>query len=253
MALSQEIKGTAPVATAPTATPKNADTARKQLHQQFKAEGEALGAQMTEDQKALEGSKSASIAFICALGNPKQKQDRVSGKQSIPCYKPVGYKFMALEDVKVPVFPIKDGYQTLIDVDVAAASEVTVKKGQTFVCNLREFGELISKTQFGGSFEGNGKRVYLGVTFSGSRLEPYPILRTAEGSVKESMELIADVTENADGTKNYTIKDEYAEKFAVLLKGRKASRSGAGTAKTAEAGESARNIARALQSYYAKH
>lgn len=250
MALSQEVAGATAV-TAPV-TAKGSNSTRKVFHQKFREEGAAIGANLTEEQKAAEGSKSGAVAYICALGNPKQKQDRVSGGQSVPCYKPVGYKFIALEDMTVPVLPLKDG-GTLIDVDVAQRSEIKVKKGQEFVCNLREFGELISKPQYGGAFEGNGKRVYLGVTFSGNRTDPYPILRTSEGSVKETMELVANVNKNADGTDAYAVKEEYAEKFGVLFRGRKASRSGAGSAKASAAGASAKDLARALQAYYAKH
>lgn len=249
-------ENTGAVGTAPASIPTDkggADTLRKKVHQEFKDRGAALGAQLTEEQIALEGSKSGDVAFVCAVGNPKQKQDRVSKGQSVPCYKPVGYKFKALADIKVPVLPLKDGCKTLIDVDVQAETEVAVKKGQTFVCNLREYGALISRPEYGGTFDGEGKRVYLGVTFSGERLDPYPILKAAEGSVKETMDLIADVTKNADGTDKYTIKPEYEEKFAVLLKPRKIERNSAGGAKASEAGQSAKNVARALSDWYSNH
>lgn len=234
-----------------------ADTIRKDGHAQFKARGEALGAQMSEEEKAKEGTKRGAIAFVCALGNPKQKQDRVTGGKSVPCYKPVGYKFEALEDIVVPVIPLKDNYTSLIDVAVENASTITVKAGDTFVCNLREYGALISQTEYNGIFNGKGREVFLGVTFAGNRTEPYPILKASEGSVKENMELIADVEEvkGADGapTKKYTVKDEYAEKFGMLFKARSATRTGSGSARASEAGVAASNLARALQDYYTKH
>ena len=235
----------------------NADTVRKEGHAEFKARGEALGAQMSAEEKAQEGTKRGAIAFVCALGNPKQKQDRMSGGKAVPCFKPVGYKFKALEDVQVPVIPLKENYTSLIDVAVENATTVTVKAGQMFSCNLREYGALISQTEYNGIFNGEGREVFLGVTFSGSRQEPYPILKASEGSVKENMELIADVEEvkGADGAavKKYTVKDEYAEKFGMLFKARSATRTGSGSSRASEAGIAASNIASALQDYYTKH
>lgn len=258
MALSQAIKkGNAPAEskTVIQSSPK-ADSGRTDKHAKFKAHGESIGAAMTAEEKAKEGSMRSAVAFVCALGNPKQKQDRVEKGKSVPCYKPVGYKFKALQDIMVPVIPLKENYQTLIDVAIENATEVPVKAGETFVCNLREYGALISKTEYNGIFNGEDKEVFLGVTFSGSREEPYPILKSSVGSVKETMELVATVEEikGADGavTKKYTVKPEYEEKFGVLFKARSTSRVG-GSAKASEAGVAASNLARALQDYYTKH
>lgn len=260
MALSQAVKGgVAPAdSKAPIKTSGgNADTTRTNKHADFKALGESIGASMTAEDKAKEGSMRGAVAFVCALGNPKQKQDRVEKGKSVPCYKPVGYKFKALQDIMVPVIPLKENYNSLIDVAIENATEVPVKAGETFICNLREYGALISKTEFNGIFNGEGREVFLGVTFSGTREEPYPILKAAEGSIKETMELVANVEEvkGTDGavTKKYTVKDEFAEKFGMLFKARSTSRSGAGSARASEAGVSASNIARALQDYYTKH
>ena len=234
-----------------------ADTNRRNDHAEFKARGEALGAQMSAEEKSKEGTKRGAIAFVCALGNPKQKQDRVTGGKSVPCFKPVGYKFKALEDIVVPVIPLKENYTSLIDVAVENATTRTVKAGETFDCNLREYGALISQTEYNGIFNGEGREVFLGVTFAGNRTEPYPILKASEGSIKENMELIADEEKikGADGAevKKYTVKEEYAEKFGMLFKVRSAARTGSGSARASEAGVAASNIARALQDYYTKH
>ena len=55
-----------------------------------------LRAQMSEDEKALEGSKSDKVAFVCALGDPNRKQARVENKTTIPSYVVVGYKVKVL-------------------------------------------------------------------------------------------------------------------------------------------------------------
>ena len=62
----------------------------------FRAEGAKIRAAMSQDERAVEGKKSDTIAFVSALGNPARKQDRVEGGKSIPCYEVVGYKFKAL-------------------------------------------------------------------------------------------------------------------------------------------------------------
>lgn len=264
MALSKTVEGNVKPVVTPAESTKvvaggsKADTQRKMGHQDFKARGESIGAKMSEEEKAREGVKRGAIAFVCALGNPKQRQDRVVEKgKSVECWKPVGYKFKALEDITVPVIPLKENYQSLIDVAIENATEVPVKAGEEFVCNLREYGALISRTEYNGIFNGEGKEVYLGVTFSGNRTDPYPILKAKEGSIKSNMELVAseEVVQGADGTttKKYTVKPEYAEKFGVLFKTRSASRTGRGTAKTSEQGVAASCIARALADYYAKH
>ena len=263
MALSKVTAGQVEPASIPAESSKvvangaKADTPRKAGHQDFKARGESIGAKMSEEEKAREGVKRGAIAFVCALGNPKQRQDRVAAGKNVVCWKPVGYKFKALEDITVPVIPLKENYQTLIDVAIENATEVPVKAGEEFVCNLREYGALISRTEYNGIFNGEGKEVYLGVTFSGSRQDPYPILKAKDGSIKANMELVADEEDitGADGStiKKYTVKPEYAEKFGVLFKARSASRTGRGTAKTSEQGVAASCIARALADYYAKH
>lgn len=255
MALSTAVNGATPAVNAVPVQPKSGDTIRKRAHQDFKDLGESIGEKMSLEEKALEGTKCGAIQFVCAIGNPKQKQDRVSGGQAVPCFKPVGYKFKALEDVSVPCIPLKEDQTSLIDVDVAAQSEVKIKKGTEFQLNLREYGELISRTEYNGIFNGGGQEVYVGVTFSGDRTEPYPILKSSAGSVKANMDLIANVTETSkDGkvVKSYEVKPEYAEKFAVLLKTRSASRTGKGGTKSSEAGQSAKAVARALSAYYAK-
>ena len=235
------------------------DTKRRNSHAEFKTLGESLGAKMSAEEKAKEGTKRGAVAFVCALGNPKMKQDRVSKGQIIPCFKPVGYKFKALENIVIPVIPLKDNCASLIDVAVENATTRPVKAGEEFVLNLREYGALISQTEYNGSFSGEGREVFLGVTFSGERTEPYPILKSAAGagSIKENMELIAneEIVKGADGAdvKKYTVKPEYAEKFGMLFKTHSAKRTGLGSAKSSEAGVAASNIARALQDYYNKH
>lgn len=267
MALSKVAGVTPEITTAPAESTKvigsvNGNSPRRQGHDEFKSLGESIGANMTAEEKALEGTKRGAVAFVCALGDPRKRQDRAVGREdgkqkSVPCWKPVGYKFKALEDIMVPQIPLKENNTSLIDVAVENATEVPVKAGEEFILNLREYGTLISKTEYNGVFNGEGKTVYLGVTFSGNRSEPYPIMRAEGGSVKTNMELIADEEKvhTADGREvsKYTVKPEYADKFGVLFKTRSISRSARSGEKSNEKALAASNIARALQDYYSKN
>lgn len=258
MALSAVVKETKETTVKPAVATAQAtkaqDSERVKAHEEFKNKGESIGQMLTEEQRLLEGTKRASIQFIRALGNPKQKQDRVSKGAAVGSYKPIGYLLKALEDITIKKFPLKANCVNLIDVNLDAVSTKTIKAGEEFEVNIRELGDLISKTEFNGFFTGGGKEVYLGVTFSGERTEPLPILKAKEGSIKENMELVATETVGADGKKTYTVLPQYEETFGVLFTARKATRTSKGNGgRTSEQGQSAANIARALQDYYATH
>lgn len=252
MAISDEldaIKKKGKGATAPEGeAKKKAGATGNTATAQFKASGQAARAGMSDDQKAIEGSKSDKVAFVCALGDPNKKQTRVEGGQAKDSYTVVGYKFQALEDCTVPVAPLKKGFKHLAD--VGEFSEKQVKAGETIVCNLVEAGAFISKIEYAGKFTGNGEPVGLSAKCSASREVPLPILRrlTSSGSIKDNMELIADMV-GADGTNKGTpqIKPEYAETFGVLYEKRgKVTKPGKG-AKAAEATE---DIAAAFRAFY---
>lgn len=218
----------------------------------FKAKGAALRAQMSDDQKATEGSKSDKVAFVCALGDPSRKQARVENKTSVPSYVVVGYKFRALEDMTVPHAPLKQGMRTILDVE--EATEKQIPAGQEFHLNIVETAMLISRVEYAGRFSGEGVQVALSVKTSNDREEPLPILnKVGAGSIKENMELIADMV-GGDGTEKNRgtaqVKDEYAETFGALYTRRSLQKKSAGATK--KAGEGQADIAAAFRAYYGK-
>lgn len=218
----------------------------------FKAKGAALRAQMSDDQKAVEGSKSDKVAFVCALGDPSRKQARVENKTSVPSYVVVGYKFRALEDMTVPKAPLKQGMRTILDVE--EPTERQVAAGEEFHMNIVETAMLISRVEYAGRFSGEGTQVALSVKTSNDREEPLPILnKVGAGSIKENMELIADMV-GGDGTdKNRgtaQVKAEYAETFGALYTRRSLQKKSAGAAK--KAGEGQADIAAAFRAYYGR-
>lgn len=238
-------------APAPAPTPSGAKGVATKT-ELFKQKGQSIRAQMTEDQKAAEGSKSDKIAFVCALGDPARKQARVENKTSVPSYVVVGYKFRALEDVMVPKAPLKQGMKNILDVE--EATERPVKAGEEFHMNIVETAMLISRVEYAGRFSGEGTQVALSVKTSTDREEPLPILnKIGAGSIKENMELIADMV-GGDGTEKNRgtaqVKDEYAETFGALYNRSRLAKKSAGAAK--KAGEGQADIAAAFRAYYNK-
>lgn len=238
-------EGTA-TATAPVADAKKAGTTKTDA---FKAQGAAIRAQMSEDQKAIEGSKSEKVAFVCALGDPNKKQARVEGKQSIDSYSVVGYKFKALEDMTVPFAPLKADWRSIIDVE--AATERTVKAGEVFALNLVETAQLISRIEYAGKFSGEDDVVVISAKSSKDRQDPLPILsKQGTGSIKANMELIAEMQgATADSKGTPVIKDEFKDTLGNLYAKKRVSKA-TGT-KAKKAGEGQADIAAAFRNLYA--
>lgn len=220
-------------------------------NQVFTQKGASLRAQMTEDQKAIEGSKSDKVAFICTLGDPNKKQSRKEGKENKPSFTVVGYKFKVLEDMEVPKAPLKADFKSFIDVE--PPTMVPVKAGTVVVLNLVETGMFISRTEFAGRFTGEGQEVSITAKHSQNRTEPLPVLRQSSGagSIKSNMELIADMvgaTATSKGTPK--IKEEFAEVFGVLYTRKSAGKKSTGGADRKE-GEATKNVAAAFRALYA--
>jgi hypothetical protein len=243
MALSDKITASA-TETAPVTAPKA--TASKTSA--FKDKGASLRAQMSEDQKAVEGSKSDKVAFVCALGDPNRKQARVENKTSVPSFVVVGYKFKVLEDMDVPFAPLKQGMKSILDVEPATTKHVSA--GTIVALNIVETAMFISQIEFAGKFSGEGIEVCLSAKASQDRPDPLPILnKQGTGSIKENMELIADMVgadANSKGTPQ--IKAEFVESFGALYTKKSITKTSSATKK---AGEGQKDIAAAFRNYYA--
>lgn len=214
----------------------------------FKQTGVSVREQMTEEQKALEGSKSGAVKFITALGNPKKPVKRVQGGERLPSYEVVGYKFEALEPVQVPTCLPKKGAKSNMDVEPPTWREV--KAGEQFDLSCAELGVMIAGIEYAGIFNGGGDEVILHVTISKARGGvPNTVLKRREGALKSDLTLIADKEKGENGKSTYTVKPEYAEKFGYLFVQTPTNR---GTAGATKVGESPRELAAALRVYSAK-
>ena len=248
MSLSNQVMGAKPVATAApaTAAPK-AETTQNGDHEAFRLSGESIRKSKSADEKALEGSKSGAIAFVACLGDPNKPQPRRDGKEDVDSFVVVGYRFKAIEAVSVPKANLKSGFKSLMDVE--DMTEVAIKKGQTFDLNIFEAGVLISRPEYSGRFTGEDKEVSLTIKFSKTRKEPLPVLKLdGKGSIKLGMILVADMVPTAGNPKGTPkVKDEFAEKFAVLYIRKSAGSRSA--AKVAQKGESQADLAAAFNAY----
>lgn len=252
MALSSkmdEMKATAPVApTAPTAPAAKAGTAKGDDRvKTFKKRGDAILAGLSDAEKDVLGSKSATITFVCCAGDPQRQQSRKSKGEDIPSHKVVGYVFTSSEDIVVPFAPLKQGaaYPT----DVEEFSTRTVKAGEKFVLNNMEVGKFLSQVEYDGKVCGEGgKVVTLTAKANQTAKDILPILRTAEGSIKEGMDLIATEQVGEDGKTKFVLKDFYKESFGNYYTKRAVVRS-SGATKAATESHSA--LAAAFRELYA--
>lgn len=237
----------APVAPTTAPAPEVSKSTKKgkgnPAFQDFKASGAAARENYSDEEKALEGSKSDKVQYVIALANPARAVKRVEKGENKASYMVVGYRFKALEDMMVPSAPMLSKTNPMECGDV---TEVPVKKGQEFDLTLFEMGVMISKIEFGGIFNGGGDEVVMHVTMSAQRNnEPLTVLKRRSAPIKDNITLIADVTEK-NGKKSYEVKPEFAEKFGILFTKRKSK---AGSASSAVAGESPKDLSAAFRTY----
>lgn len=246
-------------AAAPTPAPASESAAPKgkgdgnDAAERFKKVGASIRAKMTEDQKAVEGSKRDKVEFVCALGNPANRQDRATEGTTVLSYKVVGYKFRLLEDMDVPRADIKPDWKTMLDVNPPTYEHHAA--GDVVALNIVETGIFITQTEFAGQFTGGDTAVICTVKYSQDRGDAMPVLaKVGKGSVKEGMELIADMVggdgKTLKGGAKPVVKPEFADKFGVLYRKRSLGSKGTGQAKVA--GENQANLAAAFRAMYAK-
>jgi len=213
----------------------------------FRAMGREFRAGMSDDMKAAEGSKANTLAFVAALGDPRQRQDRVANNASLESYLVVGFRFRAIEPVTYEKIPLKTGARDIIDVDYDAHTPVTVQAGEEFDLNLMEMARLLADPLYAGSATGGEKGVYLTFKDSKARKDMLPVLSCiGKGSVKEGMILIGQKVD--DNT--WAAKPEFAEKFGVLYTKKAAVRKGSAAAK--DPNNTRKEVAASFYSFFLK-
>lgn len=106
-------------------------------------------------------SKSGTIAFVAALGDPSQDDTttKVENGKEVKIVDPtiVGYRFKALEDIEVPEIGTTDAFSINKSMDYNEANinkTKKVKKGETFDLTKFETGVLLSPPEFNGKVTG---------------------------------------------------------------------------------------------------
>lgn len=248
MAITDELKNANGAVEAPKAPTAGASSEASQLNAQFRAKGTAIRANMSDAEKQAEGSKSATLEFVHALGNPRKTQPRKEGNQTIPSIQVVGFTFKTTEDIDVPVYPYLEGASSsLLKVDFTKETK-HIAAGTEFNLNLMETAGLLSRVEYAGKATGGSKPVALSSTVSKERKEPLPQLRleAANGSVKEGMVEVA--TKDAS-TGKWIVKPEF-EEYKNLFIQRAGGRPGTGAPKAS--GEATKDIAAAFRDFIAK-
>lgn len=246
-AVAEPVEATAEATPTPATGVAGAKTSKSKVDA-FKAKGELLRKKLSEDEKKLEGSKSDKVQFICALGDPSRKQARTKDKVSVNSYVVVGYKFKVLEDMTIMKAPYKETYKSPFDVE--QATPVAVKAGEIVSLNIMETAMFISKIEFAGCFNGGGKEVTLSAAAAKDREQVLPILKLKDGSIKEGMELIAEMIGVGEGKKGTPqVKEEYKKDFGVLFTKKAMERKKKSTASKAK-GESQKNLAAAFRAMF---
>lgn len=213
---------------APKAAPSGAGAKVSAESAAFRAAGKELIANMTDDQRAAMGSKSNTIAFVAALGDPRQRQDRVAGNTTLPSFLVVGFRFKAVEPLTYVKKPLKPQPKDILDVDYACTEEVTVPAGEMFDLNLIETARLLAQPVYGGSATGSEKGVFLTYKESKARKDPLPVLSCiGKGSVKEGMIPIGQQI----GDKEWEVLPEFQAIFAPLYMKKSAVKKASGASK----------------------
>lgn len=251
MSMSDKMSQAGGIVTPQSKAPASATTVSKQSGNKkteaFKASGEAIRAQMSDDQKAIEGSKSDKVAFVACLGNPARAQARKTGGEYTDSYQVVGYQLKVLEDCAVPVAPLAEQCKDILDV-VTPPSMRNAKAGEVVNLNVVETAMFISRPEYAGTFAGEGKTVYISAVSSQARKDPYPCLKTTDGSIKENMILIAEMEGQENGKGGVPrIKEEFAA-FAPLYVKKKSKRAGSGASRVQ--GDAIKNTAAAFRQLY---
>lgn len=228
------------------ATKKTAGSAKADA---FKNQGALARQSMTPEQREMEGSKSGEVAFVACLGNPARSQSRKVGGHYDPSYQVVGYKFKALADVDVPVAPFKEGCKDILEVNRTDETR-HISAGEEFDLNVMETAYLICRPEYAGTFNGEGRGVFISPTISATRQDPAPCMKATEGSIKENMILVAEMVDQSPDGKGgrAVVKPEY-QAFAELFKARSTRRGGTSAASKAK-GESVKNTAAAFRELF---
>lgn len=210
----------------------------------FKAEGAKLRETNAELYADGEGSMQDKVAFVATLVDPSKSQPRTSNGASVPGFKVIGYRFKLLDNMEIPKADLKEGCKTLVDTEPIQMEQKAA--GEEVDLNLVETAYLISQPQFAGKFTGEGVEVCLTAKKAKSRDELLPVLRKANGVIKDNYIEVASVVKDENGKKDVTLLPEFEKFKPIVIRTRGGKKAGTSKKKA----ESAANLAAAFFNLY---
>ncbi len=187
----------------------------------YRKEGEFERGQMSEADKAKEGSARADIAFVTCLSS----KSSISPKDGTPV--PVGYRLqnvsnhpITVETMKFNVYPTERSKRAKnqFDVDTQNRGTKTVQPGQMFNVNPVEMAALISRLEYSGYFNGGDKgQVKLTAQLVGDESIPRPSLVFTDKNQKIRTIFEEITAKVGEGKGHWVCKDEYKEEFEALF------------------------------------
>lgn len=238
--------------TPPKATAKGKTTNPKL--EQFQAMGEASYNSMSDDEKALSRSKSATLKFLgFAVLNGKQTESRArkgaDGTSSrVKAAKDVGLVFVSDEAITVPLIDVRHGFKTVVTAD--QIQERQIAAGQNFILTKLEAMYLLARNEYSGHFVSDNGECYMNINTSkygndNGNAIPTPTFNGVGFAIHDLV--IAIDTQKSDGTWEINKSEPEAQRFSVYYEVRKAQRSSAGTGTKAPSQDKPTIVAAALR------
>jgi len=197
----------------------------KSAADQVRAQGEAVIESLTDEERAIIGSKSNTVIFKVLLGlASKRSNRRVSEGQNNACSTPIAGVYVLTEDAEIPRINVELDNETGIDPD-KDITWVLQKAGEEFDMTHYEFMYFITQPQYAGEFavEGNSKGGFFSAKLpnylNGKAKLPTPVVNIRGEAIKAN---IVNIDEKV-GDK-WQIKEEYKERYGALIKPRVAVR-----------------------------
>lgn len=201
------------------------DDASKEARKVMAKQGAEIISSMTDEEKAVIGSKSHTLHFVQLLGLASKRSSRAisATNESRPCPTAVGITLYSDEPINVPKIDVRLDKDTGIDPEKDITFRA-VAAGEKFNLNYYEFMFLIVQPEYSG-YCSNAQNPQ-GIVFiprmpayleSRAKL-PTPTINFAPGagSIKAG---IFEIDELVPGTTDqYVIKPEYEAEFGALLK-----------------------------------
>lgn len=210
------------------ATGGSASRKKTSASDQVRKRGDAILSEMTDEERAVVGSKSHTLIFKTLLGlASKRSNRRVTDARNLDCSTAVGGIYVSTEDIKIPRISLELNEETGIDpekdivwVDQPAnvPFDLTKYEMMFFITQEQYGGEFATETNPNGGFFSAKLPNYL----TGKQALPTPVVNLRGTAIKAN---ITDIDQKNEADV-WEIKPEYKERYGVLIKPKQPTRTG---------------------------